>query len=74
MTVGRGEPGAGGAERHGEGAGRILGDGRTVPDGDCGGSEPAERAPRREGTDERVGAEPVVVGGEEVADGAEHVG
>ena len=73
MAVGRGEPGAGGAERHGEGAGRILGDGRTVPDRDGGRGEPAERAPRREGTNERVDAEPLVGGGEEVADGAEHV-
>jgi hypothetical protein len=45
-----------------------------VPDGDGGRGEPTERAPRREWTDERVDAEPLVVGGEEVADGAEHVG
>jgi hypothetical protein len=44
-----------------------------VADGDGGRGEAAERAPRREGTDERVDAEPLVVGGEEVADRAENV-
>jgi hypothetical protein len=74
LAVGGGEAGAGGAERRGKRAGRILGDGRTVPDGDGGRGEPAERAPWGEGSNERVDAEPLVVDGEEVADGAEHVG
>ena len=45
-----------------------------MPDSDGGWGKPVERAPRREGTNERVDAEPLVVGAEEVADGAEHVG
>ena len=37
------------------------------------GANPAERAPRREGTNEGMDADRLAVVGEEVADGAEHV-
>jgi hypothetical protein len=52
----------------------MRGDRGTVPDGDCERVEVTEGAPRREGTDQRVDGERLVIACDEVAGRAEHVG
>src|SRR5207342_3368608 len=73
VAVGGREPAAGGAEGGAERTGRILGDGLAVADGDGRRGDSSERAARREGADERMDADRLVVIGEEVADRAEDI-
>jgi len=74
VAVGGREAAAGGAEGVVQRLGRVRGDGGAVADGDCERIEVTEGAPRREGTDQRVDGERLVIACDEVAGRAEHVG